>query len=104
VSRIEQLTEILAENPTDAFARYSLALEYANSGETETALSEFRKLLSQNPDYVPGYQMLAQTMMRAGMNAEAGEMLRNGIEAATRVGNTQARSEMEGMLEDLGIE
>jgi len=104
VSRIEQLTEILSDNPTDAFARYSLALEYANSGETETALSEFRKLLSRNPDYVPGYQMLAQTMMRAGMKAEAGEMLRKGIETATRVGNTHAKSEMEGMLQELVIE
>ena len=51
------LKEILAENPDDAFARYGLAMEYANSGDTATALAEYENIAGRNPDYVPAYQM-----------------------------------------------
>jgi len=37
MDRIALLTEVLAQNPTDAFARYGLALEYSNSGEVDRA-------------------------------------------------------------------
>jgi Tfp pilus assembly protein PilF len=95
------LKQFLEENPCDAFARYGLALEYANQGDTETALAEFARLLEFNPDYVPGYQMAAQTLMRAGRNDEARKMLADGIACAARGGNQHARSEMESMLAEL---
>jgi cytochrome c-type biogenesis protein CcmH/NrfG len=102
MDRIAQLNEILAENPSDVFARYSLAMEYANSGQQETAVLEFRKLLAEHPGYVPAYQMLAQTLMRGGLNVEAHEVLCAGIETAIRAGNSHARSEMEAMLAEIG--
>lgn len=102
MDRTAMLKQLLEENPRDAFARYGLALEYANSGDAETALAEFARLLEFNPDYVPGYQMAAQTLMRAGRNDEARTMLADGIACATRTGNQHARSEMEGMLAELG--
>jgi len=95
------LKQFLEENPRDAFARYGLALEYANHGDSETALAEFTRLLEFNPDYVPGYQMAAQTLMRAGRNDEARKMFAAGIACAQRTGNDHARSEMEGMLAEL---
>jgi cytochrome c-type biogenesis protein CcmH/NrfG len=102
MDRIAQLNEILAENPSDVFARYSLAMEYANSGKPEIAVAEFRALLAEHPGYVPAYQMLAQTLIRAGNNLEAHEVLCTGIETATRSGNAHAKSEMEGMLAEIG--
>lgn len=95
------LQEILAQNPSDAFARYGLAMEYANQGETETALSEFARLLETNPDYTPGYQMSAQTLLKAGREDEARKNLEAGIACATRTGNQHARAEMEAMLDEL---
>ena len=100
-SRIEFLTQILADNPSDAFARYGLAMEYSKAGEVETALAEFRKLLEAHPDYTAGYFMAAQTLARADRVDEARAMLREGIASATRTGNQHARMEMEGMLQDL---
>jgi Tfp pilus assembly protein PilF len=102
MNRIEMLNNFLTQNPNDAFARYGLALEYANSGQTETALSEFRRLLEINPDYTAGYQMAAQTLMRLGRNDEARQMLTEGIASAQRTGNRHAKSEMEGMMDELG--
>ena len=47
------LTEILHADPTNAFARYGLAMEHISQGQTDTALAEFATLIHHNPDYVP---------------------------------------------------
>ncbi len=96
------LTEILVQNPTDAFARYGLALEYSNAGEVERALEEFGKLLASHPDYTAGYFMAAQTLVKASRVGEAKKMLTDGIASAERTGNGHALSEMEGLLAELG--
>jgi len=96
------LTEILAQNPDDTFARYGLALEYSKSGQVELALEQFRTLLQKNPDYTPGYFMAAQTLASASRIDEAKRMLVDGISSARRTGNAHAQSEMTAMLEELG--
>jgi tetratricopeptide (TPR) repeat protein len=95
------LTQFLEQNPGDAFARYGLAMEYSNSGQTERALAEFAKLLELHPDYTNGYFMAAQALERSGRTADAKKMLENGVEAAKRTGNKHALAEMTGMLEEL---
>ena len=102
MDRIAMLTEILAQNPTDAFARYGLAMEYSNSGEVDQALGEFGKLLAAHPDYTAGYFMAAQTLAKAERIEEAKKMLGNGMASARRTGNGHALAEMEGMLGELG--
>src|SRR6266404_6470142 len=100
MDRIVMLTQILDENPNDAFARYGLAMEHAKSGDVETAMQEFRKLLEVHPDYAAGYFMAAQTLAKAGRNDEAKTYLQNGIAAAARTGNAHAKGEMEAMLDE----
>lgn len=95
------LKQILEQNPSDSFARYGLAMELASRGEVENALAEFQKLRNANPDYVPAYQMAAQTLLDAGRSAEACAMLEEGIACAQRTGNQHAASEMQGMLDSL---
>lgn len=92
------LNDVLAQNPEDAFARYGLAMEFSKAGEVEKAMEEFAKLLAVHPDYAAGYFMAAQTLARADRSEEAKKMLSDGIVAATRTGNSHARSEMEAML------
>jgi predicted Zn-dependent protease len=101
MDRIALLTEVLAQNPTDAFARYGLALEYSNSGEVDRALEEFGRLLATHPDYTAGYFMAAQTLAKAERTEEARKMLVDGIASAKKTGNGHAQSEMEGMLAEL---
>jgi len=102
MNRIAMLAEILAANPGDAFARYGLAMEYSNTGKIEEALQEFKTLLEKNPDYVPGYFMAAQTLVKVDRTDEAKTMLQNGIVAAQRKGDSHAASEMQGMLDEIG--
>jgi tetratricopeptide (TPR) repeat protein len=101
MDRIALLTEVLSQNPTDAFARYGLAMEYSNSGEIERALEEFGRLLSSHPDYTAGYFMAAQTLAKAGRTEEARKMLGDGIASAKKTGNSHAQAEMENMLAEL---
>jgi tetratricopeptide (TPR) repeat protein len=101
MDRIALLTEVLSHNPSDAFARYGLAMEYSNSGEIERALEEFGRLLSSHPDYTAGYFMAAQTLAKAARTNEARKMLADGIVSAKKTGNGHAQAEMENMLAEL---
>ena len=101
MDRIATLNAILEQDPTNAFARYGLAMEYGNSGQSERALEEFGKLLSANPDYAAGYFMAAQTLVKANRAPEAKTMLESGIAAAKRKGDSHAESEMQAMLEEI---
>jgi len=101
MDRIAMLTEILAANPEDSFARYGLAMEYSKAGQVDQALTEFKTLTEKNPDYTPAYFMAAQTLATADRTEEAKRMLVDGIASARRAGNQHAQSEMTAMLEEL---
>ena len=102
MDKIAGLKEILAGNPGDSFARYGLAMAYAAEGRDEEALREFATTTEKNPDYVPAYQMSAQTLLRLGRTDAARTRLAEGLAACERTGNTHAASEMQAMLDDLG--
>ena len=102
MDKIAALSEILTQDPTNAFARYGLAMEYSNQGKVDLAIEEFAKLLAAHPDYTAGYFMAAQTLARANRIDEARKMLSDGIVFAKRTGNAHAQSEMEALLIDLG--
>jgi predicted Zn-dependent protease len=95
------LTEILSQDPMNAFARYGLAMEFAGRGDASTAIAEFDRLLHDHPDYTPGYFMAAQTLANSGESQRAISYLRLGLDCAQRTGNQHAFSEMQTMLSDL---
>ncbi|MGC1782551.1 MAG: hypothetical protein WA708_08545 [Acidobacteriaceae bacterium] len=101
VDKVVAFTGILAQNPDDAFARYGLAVEYGQRGETALALQQFDELHRRHPDYTPGYQMAAQTLISMGNASEAEMRLHAGIASARRSGNRHALAEMEDMLDEL---
>jgi predicted Zn-dependent protease len=101
MDRIAMLTEVLAQDPNNVFARYGLAMEYSNSGQMKQAIEEFQKLLSAHPDYAAGYFMAAQTMVKSDQRDDAIKMLQQGIAAAQRKGDSHAQSEMQAMLDEM---
>ncbi len=104
IDKISMLSQILEQNPDDAFARYGLAMEYANQNETAAAITQFDLLLARHADYTAGYFMAAQTLQRAGRSNEAKERLQLGIASAQRAGNSHALAEMQAALGDLEAE
>jgi predicted Zn-dependent protease len=103
MDKIAALTEILTQDPTNAFARYGLAMEHATQGNVDVSLQEFRRLLTDHPDYTAGYFMAAQTLAKAGRTDEAKSQLTEGIASARRTGNQHALNEMQVMLDELEL-
>jgi predicted Zn-dependent protease len=101
MDRIAALTEVLTQNPNDAFARYGLAMEHSNRGDFDHALAEFATLLKTHPEYTAGYFMAAQTLVKSDRHEDAKKMLTDGIALARRTGNLHAQSEMEALLAEL---
>jgi predicted Zn-dependent protease len=101
-NRLDALKSMVEQNPRDPFLRYGLAMEYKNSGDSDGAMREFRALIEANPDYHAAYFHGGQTLERMGHEDEARDMYREGVAAATRVGNNHARAEMQGALDLLG--
>jgi len=101
MDKIAALTEILALDPANSFARYGLGMEHLSQQRPDAALAEFAKVIEHNQDYVPAYQMSAQTLARMNRTEEAVTILRQGLAAAARTGNAHAASEMQGLLDDL---
>ncbi len=101
MDKVAALSEILATNPTDSFARYALAMAYSAEGKNNEALKEYETITDNNPDYVPAYQMSAQTLLKLGQTEAAKSRLTAGLAACERTSNAHAASEMQAMLDDL---
>jgi hypothetical protein len=104
MSRREKIEAMLADDPGDVFLRYSLAMELDKEGDHETSLAKFAELTNENPPYVPAFFMAGQQFVRLGRISEARAILRNGVAAATRQGDSHAAREMSEFLASLGSE
>jgi hypothetical protein len=100
MSRREQIEALLADDPTDQFLRYGLALELETAGEHEQSLELLTGL--QREAYVPAFFMAGQQLVRLDRISEARSVLRDGIASADEVGNAHAAGEMREFLTGLG--
>jgi predicted Zn-dependent protease len=101
--RMEQIEALLAEDPGDAFLRYGLAMEHASAGDDAECVKVLRELIARtqaNP-YVPAFLQCGQALARLDRNEEACEVLKAGVAAARRAGDTHAEGEMQGLLASL---
>jgi predicted Zn-dependent protease len=101
MDKLALLTQILEQNPADTFARYGLAMELIAQSRIDEGLKEFSALIAQAPDYVPAYQMSAQTLAKLNRTEEALKRLHAGIAAANRTGNQHALAEMDALRDEL---
>jgi Tfp pilus assembly protein PilF len=99
--RLKQILAWLGESPDDPELRYALAMEYRSLGDDERTAESLRSLITDRPEYVASYLMLAQTLVKLIRDDEAKSVLRSGIAAAKKSGNEHAMGEMAGMLDSL---
>ncbi len=95
------LKSMLDRDPLDAFARYGLAMEYANSGDLEEAVRQYRELLRSHENYAAGYYHGGQALEKLGRIEEARQIYEKGIEITTRSGDLKTRSELQAALDML---
>lgn len=99
--RLQMLEQLTTSGKADAFTWYALALEYKSAGRIDDATATFVSLREKEPDYVPMYLMAGSMLTEAGRSDEAIAWLKAGIERATAKGDTHARDEMQGILEQV---
>jgi len=95
----EQLEELLKADPDDVFLQYALAMSYVAEGDASEGISRFATIIDGNPDYVAAYFQSGQLLADQGDTEEARSIITTGIEAARRVGDDHAESEMIGFLQ-----
>jgi tetratricopeptide (TPR) repeat protein len=96
---MEILKNMVEQNPRDSFARYGLAMEYANTGQMENAVTEFAALLEVNPDYAAAYFHGGQALEKLGRLEQARQIYEKGIEVTGRTGDHHTRSELQAALD-----
>ncbi len=97
-SRANALRALLEQDPKNSFARYGLALDHANNGDLEGAVTEFRTVIANDPNYCAAYYHGGQALEKLGRLSDAATLYREGIQAATRAGDGHTRSELEAAL------
>src|ERR1700723_2508736 len=102
-NRTEALKAMVAQDPANAFARYGLAMELANTGQLESASQEFEALLEHNPNYAAAYFHGGQVLEKLGEVEQARAFYEKGIELTGRTGDQHTRSELQAALDMLPI-
>jgi Tfp pilus assembly protein PilF len=91
---ISSLEKLLGTARDGALLRYSLGLEYAKAGEHARAAQYLRDAVARDPLYSAAWKALGGALHAAGLDGEALEAYRKGIEAARAKGDRQAEKEM----------
>ena len=102
MSRKEKIVAMLADDPTDTFLRYSLAMELRSEGDHTASLERLAELTKDQPPYVPAFFMAAQQLVDLDRIDEARTQLRDGIDQARIQGDAHAAAEMSELLMSLG--
>jgi thioredoxin-like negative regulator of GroEL len=97
------LESSLAEDPSDSFLRYGLAVQCLREGDVEEGRGQLLALIADHPDdTVAAHQQLGQSYLEAGEVAEARAILEKGIALANKRGDWHAAGEMQGFLDQVG--
>ena len=99
-TRREFLEETLRQHPDNAFARYGLAMELANS-DPAAAWTHFEYLLLHHPEYAATYFQAGTFLLKQGRLDEARKVLAAGVEVTGRQGKQHAQAEIQAALDDL---
>lgn len=101
--RYQQLLELHAASPGDAFILFALAKECENAGDNAAALSHYLRLRELHPGYIGLYYHLGKLYELLDHEEAASEVYRAGIELGKNTGDRHATSELMGALANIGI-
>ncbi|MBX2900365.1 MAG: tetratricopeptide repeat protein [Cyclobacteriaceae bacterium] len=99
-ARIKMLETFRAEDPTDPFPVYALALEYQQT-DREKARQLFELLLDKYADYLPTYYMAGNFFMEQDDLTRAGELWQHGLVIAKAQADYGTMKELQAALDAL---
>jgi Tfp pilus assembly protein PilF len=92
--QIANLEKMLGTPRDGALLRYSLGNEFLKAGELKRAVEHLREAVARDARYSAAWKALGKALEAAGIQSEALEAYRHGIEAAREKGDRQAEKEM----------
>ncbi|WP_448519411.1 tetratricopeptide repeat protein [Rhodoflexus sp.] len=92
--RLQELLQMLANEPDDAFLIYAVAMEYRKD-EPAKALQMLEQLAANQPDYTATYYHLAAMYREAGRNDEAIATYEKGIAVCQKIQDRHALNELQ---------
>lgn len=93
-NRIEEIIQMLQDDPEDLFLLYVLALEYVKIGDDKKSEQSFDRLLTRFPDYLPTYYQAAHFFWEKGSIEKAKTAFCQGIEIAERTRDIKTEQEL----------
>jgi tetratricopeptide (TPR) repeat protein len=98
--RIKMLEQFVADEPSDPFNHYALALELTKS-DKDQAKKIFDRLIAEHPDYVATYYQAALIYLELSLNNEAAKIIEVGIGEAKKQNNIKAANELRSLLDEM---
>ncbi|MGF1639040.1 MAG: tetratricopeptide repeat protein [Cyclobacteriaceae bacterium] len=102
-NRLEQLLDLLEDDPNDPFNLYAVAIEYKGT-EPIKSIPFFDKLLQNHPEYLPGYYHAAALYAEFSDNEKAIALYQQGISLAIKQQNQHALRELNNAMNELILE
>ncbi len=97
-----KLERSLAEDPTDTFLRYGLALQCLREDDTEEGRARLHALIEDHPgDQVAAHQQLGQSYLESGERDKGVTILQKGILLAKGLGDWHSAGEMQQLLDSM---
>ena len=102
--RIAQFENMTREDPDNEMGHFSLGGAYAAAGRHEEAAAEYRRCFEINDGMSRAYELCGASLIEAGKQDEAADVLAQGFVVASMRGDLKPRDAIAGLLGDLGRE
>lgn len=93
-NRVNELAQMLEENPGDLFLKYALAMEFTSMGNFEKARRYYEDILNADKAYLAAYYQLGKVCELLGDLAGAKKVYTKGILLAAAQGNQRTLHEL----------
>lgn len=101
MDRIDQVKEMIIEDPNDPFLHYALGLELAKKQNYQEAMSSFQTVITLDENYVAAYYQLGIIFIEIDIVDVARTYIQKGIEKALLKKDMKAKGELEELLEGI---
>jgi predicted Zn-dependent protease len=98
MSRIEQIKDLIGDDPHDAMLRFALGNEYFQAGQYGEAIEALKAALDIDPEYAFVYVQLAEAYEKSGQIELAWQTVESGRGPAVRDGDPNLLRQ----LDDIG--
>lgn len=97
-TRLEELQNMLIEDPNDVFVNYAVGLELFKTGDLEKAIEHMVALIKEHSAYIPAYFRLGQWYAEQDEMEMASEILKKALVLAHAIYDTKAAQEIQELL------